>query len=75
MFGWWILSNRTDQLYGVKPCLVTLVIEQSDDFVQFVKVVNLYLALFLLSKGSKSSSRSSSNIRDLVSEHFSERWD
>ena len=75
LFGWWILSNGADELHGVKSCLVTLVIEQSDNFVQFVEVVNLNLSLFLLSEGSKSSGRSSPNIRDLVSEHLGERWD
>lgn len=55
LFGWRILSDGVDQLNSVQSGLIALIVKESNDFVQFVQVINLNLALLLLSEGGESS--------------------
>ena len=71
--GWGVLTHVADQLHGVQAGLVVLVVQQRDDLVQLVEVIDLHLALLVLSKRCQSSCRGSSHFRNRICQHHG-KW-
>ena len=71
----WVLSAGSNQLHSVQSCLLIQIVQELDNLIEFVKVIDLNLALLELSKGSECSHSTCSDFKDFVCEHLTKRWD
>lgn len=73
--GWRVLSNHGDELNAVKFGLVQHIVQEHDDGVQFVQIVDLYLAFFDLGQRGQCTHSRSSHLWNLISQHSAKRSD
>lgn len=70
-----VFSTGGNQLDRVEPCLLIKVIQQLNDLVKLVEIVDLNLSFLELGERGESAHCASSNLKDLICEHVTERRD